>query len=69
MESSKISKLKNSASNQFFLLAGPCAIEGETMAMQIAEHICELTEKYDIPFVSGEEIIKFWNDFINNKEI
>ena len=51
MESSKISKLKNSASNQFFLLAGPCAIEGETMAMQIAEHICELTEKYDIPYV------------------
>ena len=26
-------------------------------------------EKYNIPFVSGEEIIKFWNDFINNKEV
>ncbi|MGB2244295.1 MAG: 3-deoxy-8-phosphooctulonate synthase, partial [Flavobacteriaceae bacterium] len=51
MESSKISKLKNSASNQFFLLAGPCAIEGETMALQIAEHICTLTDKYDIPYV------------------
>ena len=26
-------------------------------------------EKNNIPFVSGEEIIKFWNDFINNKEV
>jgi len=29
--------------DQFFLLAGPCAIEGETMAMRIAERVCEIT--------------------------
>jgi len=34
-----IPKLKHTRSNNFFLLAGPCAIEGEEMAMQIAEKI------------------------------
>ena len=42
---------RKSESNQFFLLAGPCAIEGEEMAMRIAEHIVQLTEKLNIPFV------------------
>jgi 2-dehydro-3-deoxyphosphooctonate aldolase (KDO 8-P synthase) len=35
----------------FFLLAGPCAIENETMAMQIAEKISLITEKWGIPYV------------------
>lgn len=35
----------------FFLLAGPCVIEGEEMAMRIAEHISELTNKLGIPYV------------------
>lgn len=35
----------------FFLLAGPCAIEGEEMAMRIAEHILEVTDKLGIPYV------------------
>ena len=42
---------RKSESNQFFLLAGPCAIESEEMAMRIAEHIVQLTEKLNIPFV------------------
>ena len=29
--------LKSSKSNNFFLLAGPCVIEGESMALDIAE--------------------------------
>lgn len=37
--------------DMFFLLAGPCVIEGERMAMQIAEHISELTDKLGIPYV------------------
>ncbi len=45
MQLQSIPKLKHSSSNQFFLLAGPCAIEGETMALQIAERICEITNK------------------------
>jgi 2-dehydro-3-deoxyphosphooctonate aldolase (KDO 8-P synthase) len=35
----------------FFLLAGPCVIENETMAMQIAEKIVTITEKLGIPYV------------------
>ncbi len=37
--------------NNFFLLAGPCAIEGEDMAMQIAERIVNITNKLNIPYV------------------
>lgn len=35
----------------FFLLAGPCVIEGEKMAMEIAETIVKATESLDIPYV------------------
>jgi 2-dehydro-3-deoxyphosphooctonate aldolase (KDO 8-P synthase) len=35
----------------FFLLAGPCAIENEAMALQIAEKIVRITEKLEIPYV------------------
>lgn len=35
----------------FFLLAGPCVIEGEDMALHIAEHITEITHRLDIPYV------------------
>ena len=40
-----------STSNSFFLLAGPCAIEGEEMAMHIAEHLVKVTDQLGIPFV------------------
>ncbi len=51
MELDNIPKLKHTDSNQFFLLAGPCAIEGETMALRIAERVCELTDKLKIPYI------------------
>ncbi len=35
----------------FFLMAGPCAIESENIAMQIAEHIVEITTKLNIPYI------------------
>lgn len=44
-------ELKHNPSGNFFLLAGPCVIEGEDMAMRIAEHIVKLTEKLEIPYV------------------
>ena len=47
----QIEKLKYIASGNFFLLAGPCAIEGEKMAMEIAEKIIAITERLKIPFV------------------
>lgn len=46
-----ILKIKHSNSNNFFLLAGPCAIEGEDMALQIAEKIVEITNNLEIPFI------------------
>jgi len=46
-----IPNLKHTDSNNFFLLAGPCAIEGEEMAMRIAEHVLKVTDKLQIPFI------------------
>ena len=46
-----LNQLKSSVSNNFFLLAGPCVIEGEAMAMDIAGHIVEITKRLNIPYV------------------
>ena len=46
-----IPKLKHTTSDNFFLLAGPCAIEGETMALKIAEKVCKLTDDLKIPYI------------------
>lgn len=46
-----IPKIQHTNSNNFFLLAGPCAIEGEEMAMLIAEKIKAITNRLEIPFV------------------
>ena len=46
-----IPKLKYTDSGQFFLLAGPCAIEGETMALRIAERVCKITDNLNIPYI------------------
>ncbi|MDO4702843.1 3-deoxy-8-phosphooctulonate synthase [Tannerella sp.] len=44
-----IERLTNS--KNFFLLAGPCVIESEDMALRIAEKIVEITQKLHIPYV------------------
>ena len=46
-----ISKLKHLNSNNFILIAGPCAIEGEKMAFKIAEKILNISNKYKVPFI------------------
>ena len=46
-----IEQLKNNKTGNFFLLAGPCVIEGEEMAMRIAEKIVNITDKLGIPYV------------------
>ena len=38
-------------SENFFLMAGPCVIEGEDMALRIAEKIVGITERLHIPYV------------------
>ena len=44
-------KIANDQSSKFFLMAGPCAIEGEEMAMRIAEKIKSITDALSIPFI------------------
>ncbi len=51
MDLSAIPKLKHIYSDNFFLLAGPCAIEGEDMAMRIAERVVEITNRLEIPYI------------------
>ncbi len=51
MRLNQIPNIKHTTSDNFFLLAGPCAIEGEDMAMRIAEKIVTITDKLEIPFI------------------
>lgn len=51
MDLIKIPRLKHAESNNFFLLSGPCAIEGEEMALRIAEKIVSVTDILEIPYV------------------
>ncbi|MGL5228141.1 MAG: 3-deoxy-8-phosphooctulonate synthase [Bacteroidales bacterium] len=46
-----IPKLKHTESNNFFLMAGPCVIEGEEMAMEIAEKVVAISDKLQIPYI------------------
>mgnify|MGYP001327690803 CR=1 FL=1 len=46
-----LSNIKYKDSNNFYLLAGPCAIEGEKMAFEIAERIKFITDTLKIPFI------------------
>ena len=45
----KINNIQHQRSGNFFLMAGPCAIESEAMAMEIAEKILSITNKLEIP--------------------
>ncbi len=51
MQLALIPNIKHTDSNNFFLLAGPCAIEGEEMALRIAEKIVSVTDKLAIPYI------------------
>jgi len=51
MDISLIPKIKHTTSHNFFLLAGPCAIESEEMALRIAEKVITITDKLEIPYV------------------
>lgn len=44
-----IDKLKGN--QNFFLMAGPCVIEGEEMALHIAEKIADITYRLNIPYI------------------
>jgi len=46
-----IPQIKHLDSMNFFLLAGPCIVEGEEITLTIAEKIRVITDKLKIPFV------------------
>ncbi len=43
--------IRHAESDCFFLLAGPCVIESEEMALRIAEKVCGITDRLGIPYV------------------
>ena len=51
MDLTLIPNIKHTNSDNFFLLAGPCAIESEEMALRIAEKVIAITDKLEIPYV------------------
>jgi len=46
-----ISNIQDLDSGQFFLLAGPCVVENESITLKTAETLKTLTHKFKIPFV------------------
>ncbi|MCH2084270.1 MAG: 3-deoxy-8-phosphooctulonate synthase [Saprospiraceae bacterium] len=46
-----IPKIKYLETNNFFLIAGPCAIEGEEIAFEIAERVSTICHKLQIPYI------------------
>lgn len=46
-----LSTLNHKDSKAFFVLAGPCAIEGEKMAMDIAESLVKVCDELKIPLI------------------
>lgn len=46
-----LSKIKHTDSGNFFLIAGPCAIENEETPMKIAEKLVKITDDLKIPYV------------------
>ena len=51
MQLSRIPQIKHTTGDNFFLLSGPCAIEGEDMALRIAEKVTKITDNLKIPYV------------------
>ncbi len=47
----KIQYIKHTDEANFFLLAGPCVIEGKEITYRVASEIKEITEKLSIPFI------------------
>lgn len=46
-----IPQIKHTLSGNFFLMAGPCVIESEEIALRIAERIISITDKLEIPLI------------------
>lgn len=47
----QIPQIRHTDSGNFFILAGPCVIEGEDMALRIAEHLVGVCDRLRIPLI------------------
>jgi len=43
--------IKFQETNNFFLIAGPCVVEGKEVVFEVAEHLKKLSEKYKLPYI------------------
>ena len=48
---SNLPQIRHQDSGAFFLIAGPCAIEGEEMALRIADQLVSICDRLKIPFI------------------
>ncbi len=47
----KIPKIQHTSTGNFFLIAGPCIIENETMPLEIAKEIKSICKRLEIPYI------------------
>ena len=47
----QLPNIQHTNSGNFFLIAGPCAIEGTEMALEIAKHIKKVCNRLEMPFI------------------
>ena len=48
---SKIPKINHTSKNNFLLIAGPCVVENESIVLEIAEKIKNITHNLEIPYI------------------
>jgi 2-dehydro-3-deoxyphosphooctonate aldolase (KDO 8-P synthase) len=46
-----IPKIKHLSSNNFFLIAGPCVVEGEDITFDIARKVKAIADRHQLPFI------------------
>lgn len=51
MDLSRVPKLSHLDSGAFFLIAGPCVVEGESLCFEIAEQVSEICDRLRIPYI------------------
>jgi 2-dehydro-3-deoxyphosphooctonate aldolase (KDO 8-P synthase) len=47
----QLKNLKHTESGNFILLAGPCVVESEELLIEVAEKICAISDRLNIPYV------------------
>lgn len=51
MNLSSIPNLKHTTSGNFFLIAGPCAVESKAIVFEIAEQVSAMCDELEIPYI------------------